>query len=91
MRLVGVKSSSQLADEKRLGGFERRDRSFARNRGKVIKEFRQSLASFQIVEQSLERNACSAEHRRTSEDIGVLNDDLIDRRHGPILRPNTLK
>ncbi len=80
-----------MTDEKRLRGFESRYRSFARNRGKVIKEFRQSLASVQIVEQRLERNACSAEHRRTSEDIWILHDDLVDRLHGTILRPNTLK
>ncbi len=86
-----VATSCQLADEKRLGGFESRYRSFARNRGKVIKEFRQSLASFQIVEQSLERNACSPEHWRTSKDIWILHDDLVDRLHSPILRPNTLK
>ena len=74
-----------MADEKRLGGFESRDRSLARNCGKVIKELRHSLAAFQIVEQGLERNARTAEDWCASENIGVLHDDLVNQLHGPYL------
>src|ERR1700690_617939 len=61
-------------------------RRFTSHRRKILKEFVQGLPTFQIIQQSLERDACSSEDRRPSEDIWVLGDYLISLIQHPLSR-----
>jgi hypothetical protein len=51
--------------------------SFSGDCGEVLKEFVQRLPAFQIVQQSLKRDARSSENGSSPEDIGVLDDYLV--------------
>jgi hypothetical protein len=46
------------------------------------------LAAFEVIEERLEWNAGSTEHRSSSQDLGILDDDVL--RHGrfPIPKMN---
>ena len=71
--------------------FKSGDGGLTSHSGKVIQEFIQSLPAFQIVKQSLERDACAGENRRSSENLRILHDDLSALRHNslPFQLPTT--
>jgi hypothetical protein len=57
--------------------FERMNCGFASHGGEILKKLIQSLPTFQIVQQSLERDARSSKDRRPAENVRVLGDYFI--------------
>jgi len=66
-----------LADQQGFRKLEGRDGGLSRHRGKVVQKLVQSLATFQVIQQRLERNARAAKDRSPSQDVLILNDDSI--------------
>src|SRR5579863_7989283 len=64
--------------------FKRADGSFALDGGKIFKELVQSLPSLEVIQQALEWNSGSAEHRGPPENIGVPHDNAVGLRHSRI-------
>jgi len=69
-----------LADEERVSEFQRGDSEIPGNGREVVKKFIKGLAPFDVVQQSLKRNASAAEHRSPAEDIVIFGDDLVGLR-----------
>src|SRR5271165_381327 len=78
-------SLGELVNQKRLRQLQGGDRGLASHCREVVQKLNQCLPTFQVVQQSLKRNTCPAEDRRTSENIGVLHDDFVDRQHSHYL------
>jgi hypothetical protein len=52
------------------------DRLFSRDGGEIVEELVKRLASFEIVEQILNRNTCTEEHRCSSEQFRIAMYDM---------------
>ncbi len=52
-----------------------------RHRGEVIQKVAQGMAAFDVVDQSLQRNASPNEDRRSTEDLGIDMDNIIGVIH----------
>ena len=61
--------------------FQGLDGGFTSHRREILKEFVQGLPTFQIIQQSLERDPRSTEDGSPSEDVWVLGDYLISLLH----------
>jgi hypothetical protein len=68
--------SSKLVNDKSLGVFQGGDGGFARNRGKVIEEFIEGFAAFQIVKKILKGHAGAAKDGSSAENLGVFGYDV---------------
>lgn len=55
--------------------FESRDSSFTRHGRKPLEKVFECFSTFQIIEESLDGDSRSAEHRGSAQDIGVFDDD----------------
>jgi len=54
-----------------------RDRIRPGNGGKIIEEFVQRLATFEVIEERLEWNPSSTESRSSSQDLGILDVHVL--------------
>ena len=59
--------------------FESGDSGFARHGGKPLKKLFECLSAFQIVEESLDGDSRSPEHRSSAKNIGVFDDNSHER------------
>jgi len=60
---------------------ERGDRLLALHSRELAKEFVEGLATFEVVEEGLDRNACANKDWRAAEDLGVAVYDLAELSH----------
>lgn len=61
--------------------FECGNRLLSRHRGEIVEEVRQGMATFDVVDQSLDRHTRSDEDGCPSEDLGIALNDLLDVLH----------
>jgi hypothetical protein len=66
-----------VRNQKRLGLFERGNRSPATDRRKIDEEIVQGLSSFEVVQKSLKRNASLPEDRNPAKHVLVSNYDVV--------------
>jgi hypothetical protein len=59
--------------------FESGDRSFTRDRGKPLEKVFECLSALEIVEERLDGDPRSTEHRSSAKNIGVFDDDSHER------------
>jgi len=55
------------------------DSSFTRYSGKPLEKLFERLSAFEIVEEGLDRDSRSTEHRSSAKNIGVFNDNSHER------------
>lgn len=58
--------------------FKGGQRRLARDGGEALQKIFNGFATFQVIEESLDRHSCSAEDWSSPEDIFVLDDDVHD-------------
>lgn len=73
-----------MADDERLGMFESANRRLTSHAREIIQELIQRLPAFQVVQESLKRDTCSPENRRTTKHIRISGDDLVPCCHGSL-------
>ena len=66
-----------MRNQKRLGLFQRGNRSPATDRRKIDEEIVQGLPSFEVVQKSLKRNASLPEDRNPAKHVLVSNYDVV--------------
>jgi hypothetical protein len=55
------------------------DRRFTRYSGKPLEKLFECLTAFEVVEESLDRDSCSTEHRSSAKNIWVFDDNSHER------------
>jgi hypothetical protein len=58
---------------------ENGDSSFTRHSGKPLEKLFECLSAFEIIEESLDGDSRSAEHRSSAKNIGVFGDNSHER------------
>jgi hypothetical protein len=69
--------SSKFGDQERLGVFKGLHRRFPCDRRKIVQELVECLATFEVVEQRLERHPRPQEYGRSPQHIGIAGDHVI--------------
>ena len=57
--------------------FERVDRHFTRYGREIVEKLVKGSPAFDVVEERLKRNPCSAKNRRTPKNLWIARDDTI--------------
>ena len=83
----GFQSSHCASYNALLCFFKKRNYLLARNRWEIFKEFVDGIAAFQVIDQILDRDACSDKARRAAHDLRVdFNHRTAHRFHFPIVQ-----
>ena len=80
--LVKKNPHSRLGGQKLLRLLERRDHHLSRNGGVAFDKLFERVPSFQGVEQQLKGDSRPAKDRRSTQNIGIFDDDTIRGTHG---------
>ena len=67
---------SRWRKQYRFGTFQDLPCHLTRDRREALEKFFQTVIVFQVIEQRFDRNACSLENRRTSENVGINRDEI---------------